>query len=268
MLLKISLLILVLYLLPTSILSQIRLGGKSINAVKAATAISQVAQAVSLSDKDIEEMSREAIAHMDEENTVADSTTAYGQRLKKLTENIKSAGNLPLNFKVYLTEDVNAFACGDGSIRIFSGLMDIMSDGELMAIIGHEIGHVVHTDSKDAMKNAFLTSAARNAVGATNGTLAKLTNSQVGALAQAFSGAQFSQKQEFAADDYGFEFSTTNGFSPYAMADSLQKLVELSNAGGAKASTVQKMFSSHPDSAKRAARMREKADSYKKRGSN
>lgn len=249
-------------------LSQIKVGGRSVNAVKAATALAQVAQAVSLSDKDIADMSREAVAHMDKENTIADSTTAYGQRLATLTKDIKSAGNLPLNFKVYQTKDVNAFACGDGSIRVFSGLMDIMNDGELMAIIGHEIGHVVHTDSKDAMKNAFLSSAARNALGATNGTVAKLTNSQVGALAQAFSGAQFSQKQEFAADDYGFEFSAAHGFSPYSMADSLQKLVELSNAGGAKASTVQKMFSTHPDSAKRAARMREKADSYQKRGSN
>ena len=41
------------------------------------------------------------------------------------------------------------------------------------------------------------------------------------------------------------------------MGNSLNKLVELSK--GAKASTVQKMFSSHPDSEKRAARMKEKA---------
>ena len=44
------------------------------------------------------------------------------------------------------------------------------------------------------------------------------------------------------------------------MANSLNKLVELSQ--GAKASTVQKMFSSHPDSEKRAAAMKEKADAY------
>ena len=44
------------------------------------------------------------------------------------------------------------------------------------------------------------------------------------------------------------------------MANSLTKLVELSK--GAKASMVQKMFSSHPDSEKRAARMKEKADAY------
>ncbi len=38
------------------------------------------------------------------------------------------ADRLPLNFKVYLVVDVNAFACGDGSIRVFSSLMDLMTD--------------------------------------------------------------------------------------------------------------------------------------------
>ena len=39
--------------------------------------------------------------------------------------------------------------------------MDLMDDDELMSIIGHEIGHVVHADTKHAMKNAYLASAAR-----------------------------------------------------------------------------------------------------------
>ena len=37
----------------------------------------------------------------------------------------------------------------------------------------------LHTDSKDAMKQAYLTSAAKNAVGAANNTVAKLTDSQL-----------------------------------------------------------------------------------------
>ena len=51
-----------------------------------------------------------------------------------------------------------------------------------------------------------------------------------------------------------------NGRDPYGMARSLEKLNNL--AGGAQSSTLAKMFSSHPDSAKRAAKMRKKADQY------
>lgn len=114
---------------------------------------------------------------------------------------------------------------------------------------------------KTCDENAYLASAARNAAGAAEGSrLAKLSGSQLGELVTAFTDAQFSQKQEYEADEYGFEFSVKHGFSPYAMGNSLNKLVELSK--GAKASTVQKMFSSHPDSEKRAARMKEKADAH------
>lgn len=198
---------------------------------------------------------------MDANNPVAEDDNEYMIRLKRLTEGITDAEGLPLNFKVYLVIDVNAFACGDGSIRVFSSLMDLMDDDELMAIIGHEIGHVVHADVKHAMKNAYLASAARNAAGAAEGsTVAKLSESQLGDLATAFTDAQFSQKQEYEADKYGFRFCVEHGFSPYGMAASLEKLVELSQ--GAKASTVQKMFSSHPDSEKRAAAVRKMADEY------
>ena len=46
----------------------------------------------------------------------------------------------------------------------------------------------------------------------------------------------------------------------YGMANALEKLNNLSE--GQKASKFQQMFSSHPDSAKRASRMKEKADAY------
>ena len=99
--------------------------------------------------------------------------------------------------------------------------MDVMTDEEVMAVVGHEIGHVVHTDSKDAMKNAYLRSAVKNAAGASSDKVAKLTDSELGAMAEALAGAQYSQKQESEADDYGVEFCVKNGIDPYAMANSL-----------------------------------------------
>ena len=193
--------------------------------------------------------------------TAADSE--YGKRLEKLTGHIKEVDGLKVNFGVYEVVDVNAFACGDGSVRICAGLMDIMTDDEVMAVVGHEIGHVIHTDSKDAMKSAYLRSAVKNAAGAASSTVSKLTDSELGAMAEALAGAQYSQKQESEADDYGFEFSIKHNIDPYAMYNALNKLLELS-AEAPKESKFQKMFSSHPDTAKRVARAKEKADNYTK----
>jgi putative metalloprotease len=257
-------LVLVLMLLVgvSTIQAQLKIGGRSIDTRKLGKAAEEVAKAVTLSDADVVALCKEAIDWMDEHNPIADETTEYGARLARLTQNIKSVNGLPLNFKVYHVIDINAFACGDGSIRVFSSLMDLMDDDELMAIIGHEIGHIAGTDVKDAIKNAYLTSAAINAAGAASKTVSKLSDTQLRELTESFVGARFSQKQEYAADDYGFKTCVENGFSPYGMANALSKLVELSQ--GAKASAVQQMFSSHPDSEKRAERMRARAEEAEK----
>lgn len=240
--------------------AQIRIGGKTINTKKVIQAASDVTKAITLSDQDVAEMSKEYMQWMDTHNEIAGPETELGARLEKLTKNIRVEG-LDLNFKVYNVVDVNAFACGDGSVRVCAGLMKIMDDNEVLAVIGHEIGHVVHADSKDAMKNAYLTSAAKNAVGAGDGVVSKLTDSQVGELATALAGAQYSQKQENEADDYGFEFSIANGQDPYSMHNSLKKLLDLSGET-AKSSKFRQLFSSHPETQKRVERMKEKADEY------
>ena len=238
--------------------AQFKIGGKSINTKKLVNAASDAAKAVTLSDEDVAAMAREYIQWMDTHNEIAGPETAMGQRLANLTKDIKVEG-LDLNFKVYNVIDVNAFACGDGSVRVCGGLMKIMDDNEVLAVIGH----VLHTDSKDAMKQAYLTSASKNAVGAANNTVAKLTDSQLGSLAETLACAQYSQKQENAADDYGFEFSIANGIDPYSMYNSLNKLLELS-VEAPKSSKFRQLFSSHPETQKRVKRMKEKADEYTK----
>lgn len=242
--------------------AQIKIGGKNINLRKAEKAVSKVATAVTLSDDDIFKLCREAVTWMDEHNPVAEEDSEYAQRLARLTKGFKEVNGVPLNFKVYLVVDINAFACGDGSVRVFSSLMDMMDDDELMGVIGHEIGHVANTDVKDAMKQAYLTSGLIDAAGAVSNTVSTLSDTQLDKLVQSFLGAQFSQKQESAADEYGIKKCAELGFDPYGLANGLQKLADLS--AGAKRSTVQKMFSSHPDDGKRIARAKMWAEKYGK----
>ena len=55
-----------------------------------------------------------------------------------------------------------------------------------MAIVGHEMGHIRNSDTLSAMRKAYLTSAARNALGATGGVIGSLSGSQWGSLAEKF----------------------------------------------------------------------------------
>lgn len=258
---KITTLLILVALMTGTASAQLRIGGKSVNVGKAAAAATDATKAITLTDADVVALCQQSIAVMDSLNPVADADDPYTIRLNKLVANVKPVANHNFNFKVYKVIDINAFACADGSIRVFSSLMDIMNDDELAAIIGHEIGHIVNSDTKEAMKSAYLASAARGAAASTGTTVGRLANSELGALSETLMGAQFSQKQEYEADEYGYNFCIEYGYDKYGMANSLQKLVELSNGGGEKASAVAKMFSTHPDSEKRSAKIRAKADS-------
>lgn len=244
--------------------AQFSIGKKKINLSKAASAVSDLASAATLSDSDIAQVSKEYMKWMDENNPLAKEGSEYYTRIENLTKDLKEVNGMKLNFGVYEVVDVNAFACGDGSVRVCAGLMDIMTDEEVFAVIAHEIGHVVNKDSKDAMQNAYLRSAATNAIGAVSETVAALSKTQLGALADALAEGQFSQKQEYAADKYAFDFCVKHNVDSYAMYNSLNKLLGLSESSNMKSSKFRKLFSSHPDTQKRAQRVKEMADRLKK----
>lgn len=186
--------------------AQIKIGNRTINTKKVLNAASEVASAITLSDEDVAALCRESVKWMDEQNPVSDPGSAYSKRLDSLMKKVGEVEGLKLNYKVYEVVDINAFACGDGSIRVFSALMDLMDDDELMAVIGHEIGHVVHTDSKDAMKNAYLAAAAKSAAGAAGGVLEKLTDSQLGRLPKPCRMLNFHKNKKLKPMNMGLNF--------------------------------------------------------------
>ena len=230
------------------------------NLKKAVGGAVKAAKAVTLTDEQMREYVKEYIDWMDKHNQVCADDDPYTVRLKKLTEGLNEVEGIPLNFKVYYVIDVNAFACADGSVRIFSSLMDIMSDEELLGVIGHEVGHVAHKDSKNGFRTALLTSALKDGISSQGGKAAALTESQLGDLGEALVNATYSQKQEREADDYGYEFLKKAGKNPWAMALSFQKLKQLQEEAGAhKSSKLNQLFSTHPDLDARIKRMEERA---------
>lgn len=156
--------------------------------------------------------------------------------------------------------DVNAFACPDGSVRVFSSLMDIMSNDELMGIIGHEIGHVMKHHSKNAFRQQLLTGALKDAAGAASSKVAALTDSQLGTLGESLIGAKFSQKQEKEADNCGYDFLVSKGRNPWGMVMAFEKFQKMEQDGGTKMSYMDKMFSSHPETEARIKAMTKRCE--------
>ena len=204
-------------------------------------------EAATLSDNDVKALSQKSCAQMDAQSKIAPAKSAYTKRLNKIA---KALGNningTPVNYKVYITKDVNAWAMANGCVRVYSGLMDMMTDNEIQGVLGH---------SKKAIQVAYATEIARDAAAASgNKTVASLSKSSLGALAEAVINAQFSQSQEQDADNFSFDYLVKKKINPAGLATAFDKL------GGGDAS----ILSSHPSSAKRAENIRNKLAELKR----
>lgn len=206
-------------------------------------------QALTLSNEQVAEMVAASVAQMDKQNTVAGPSDPYTIRLKKVVNGINSVDGIPLNFKVYKVKEMNAFACPDGSVRVFSALMDKMDDDELLGVIGHEIGHVALHHSRNALKKQLETGALKDVLASTSTTIAALTDSQLGQIGEALISAKYSRKQESEADDYGYDFLVAHGRNPWAMAEAFEQLE--AGSGAQMSGGLANMFSDHPDTQSR-----------------
>ncbi|HEY3488434.1 MAG TPA: M48 family metalloprotease [Gammaproteobacteria bacterium] len=217
-------------------------------AVGATLAVGALA-ASSLEEKDVKEMSAEAAKELDGKNKVADANNPYAVRLARITRGMQDHNGLKLNFKVYLAPEVNAFAMADGTVRVYSGLLEAMPDDQVFAVIGHEVGHVVLKHSYKQMREQLKTSAAFKAVAAAGGTIGKLTSSQLGAIAYKAVNARFSQEDELDADKYAVKMLDKMDKDPYAMKRAIETLEKKYGSGGGG------FLSSHPSNSQRKSEL-------------
>ncbi|GAA0871087.1 M48 family metallopeptidase [Gangjinia marincola] len=218
-------------------------------------AAKKAVKAATLTDEEIQTLSLQSVEWMDTNNPVAGENDPYAMRLNALIKDHFNEDGLTLNYKVYNVVDINAFATPDGSIRIMAGLMDLMTDNELLSVIGHEIGHVKLGHSKKRYQSAYAISAGKDVAQANTGVGQVLADDEIGGFVENLLNAQFSQSNESASDEYGFDFLVDHDYNYHAMTGAFEKLAALSADGGKSS-----MMSSHPGAAKRATRAKEWAE--------
>ncbi len=232
---------------------------KVVNQNAALNAGAAAVQALTISDAQIAQLCTEYMAQMDKENTVLPASNDYSQRLTRIMSRFKNISNLNLNYKVYQSNTVNAFASGDGSVRVYTALMDAMNDDEVFAVIGHELGHLINKDVRDAYRAAYLVVAARYGIAAISDIGGAVSQGFLGDLGQQLASAAYSRRQETEADETAFQFCITNGVDPFAMYHALNVLIKLGGETGQQG-TLAQMFSTHPDTQKRAQHIKQIAE--------
>lgn len=227
-------------------------GWAQLNLKKALGAGKDLVAAESISDADLKSQFDDVAAETDKMNPIAGPKDPYGKRIAALSKGLQSHDGLNLDIKAYLVKDVNAFAMGNGTIRVFAGLMDQFTDDEVRYVIGHEIGHVKAGHSKKRMQAALRASALQKGAGAAGGTVGRMASSELGDLFKKVVVAQHSQSNEKEADDYAMNFMKTKGYQPMGAVTALEKLAAMD---GDKKNPLQ-FLATHPSPGARAKRMR------------
>ncbi len=208
------------------------------------------------------------------------------RRIAPLVENLARRMGIPMP-KLYITpeESPNAFATGrnprHASVAFTAGILELMRDEELEGVVAHELGHVLHRDilisSVAATIAAAITAVARMAMffgprrdddeGGSNG-LADLAMLILAPIAAMLIQMAISRSREYDADAASAKYVG----SPYPLIGALKKLDTWSqripmDANPAtqhlyimkpfSGNTLFKLFSTHPSTEDRIARLQE-----------
>ena len=217
-------------------------------------------------------------------------------RLYRIVENLSITTGTPMP-KVYIIEDAapNAFATGrdpqHAVVAATTGLLEIMDDAELEGVMAHELGHVQNYDIRLSMivfglvvavgflADVFLrftlfggnrnnNNGGGNPIMLVFGLIALIVAPLVAAVVQ----AAVSRQREYLADATG-ALTTRH---PDALASALEKLAAYGRPMKRQNSTMahmwisdptkpgfmDRLFSTHPPIADRAARLRESGRSF------
>ncbi len=177
---------------------------------------------------------------------------AYVSGLGQRIAAVSHRPDLQYTFTVLDSEEINAFALPGGYVYITRGILAYLnSEAELVAVMGHEVGHVT---ARHAVRQQ--TGATAAGVGATligiltgSGDLASIANMAGTALVSGYG-----RDMELEADDLGAQYLDRLGYDPDAMIDVVRLLknqesfeVQLARQEGREPRVYHGVFATHPD---------------------
>jgi predicted Zn-dependent protease len=155
--------------------------------------------------------------------------------------------------EVFEDKTANAFALPGGKIGVHTGLLSVAkTPGQLAAVLGHEVGHVLDRHSNARVSQTTLAQTGMQLGAILLGATTPEKQALMGALGL---GVQygvlmpFGRGQESAADQIGIELMAKAGFDPN---ESVRLWENMARAGGP---APPEFMSTHPSSATRISRL-------------
>ena len=185
-----------------------------------------------------------------EEKVLNDSLIQnYVSQVGQKVAGISDRKELPFQFKVLDSKEINAFACPGGYIYVYSGLLKILDDeAELAGVLSHEISHVVARHGVKKLQQVLGVQVVLSiALGSSSQLSKDLVSTSIGVILQGYS-----RDNEFEADQFGTYYMEKAGYNPNGMENLLGKLDKMSEK---EPTFFEKLAASHPPTKERMAKV-------------
>lgn len=159
---------------------------------------------------------------------------------------LNSDAKVPFTIKVIDSDEVNAFALPGGFFFVNKGLLLAAdNEAELAGVMAHEIAHVAARHAMENQGKSALINYGAIAGIIFGGPIVSTVLQNGGGILAGLAGLKFTRGAEMEADSLGVQYLYASGYDPTAMSTMFEKLASQKKK---KASTLTKLFSTHPQS--------------------
>lgn len=172
-----------------------------------------------------------------------------GQKIVKVCDR----QDIEYHFTVIESDELNAFAAPGGHVYFYTGLLKAMeNEGEMAAVMAHEISHVVARHGVKRVQTAMGAAMALQLITGDGGS--ELMNAAVNVgMGLLFAG--YSRDAEREADRYGIIYMKAAGYDPSAAISMFEKLAAAGDRGSGN--VFESMTRSHPETQERITNARQ-----------
>ncbi len=208
-------------------------------------------------EEDIERGAQEAynqeVTKAKEKHALNPDQQTY-QRVQRITQRLipqttsfrPDAAQWKWEVNVEQSDDVNAYCMPGGKIMVYTGLIDKLNatDGELAAVIGHEIAHALREHSRERISRAYAEQLALAGIAVATGA-SQNTMALASQVSQVTFSLPHSREQEAEADRIGLELMARAGYNPNEAVSLWNKMSKVGGGGPPE------FLSTHPSSESR-----------------
>ncbi|MFN3916851.1 MAG: M48 family metallopeptidase [Flavobacteriales bacterium] len=137
-------------------------------------------------------------------------------------------------FKTVLDPTVNAWCMPGGKVCVYTGILDIATDDDMLAVImGHELAHAVARHGNERMSQQLSVQGVGSLAGLNKNNPDQANNlfKQSYGIASTLGILRFSRRHETESDKMGLVFMYMAGYKPEKAVDFWEKMSALSGGG-------------------------------------